>query len=228
MYLENKPIINELNLHGRLPPLNQESTNKLKEHYKHDFMTNKTKVDAETFKNNVVQQLKEQNKLTRLDPIPLLSKQQWNRIRKEVLPVINKNPTITNVRREQALNDPLNSIANAVVCIAQFNPTIEEPNGENKEPTLRLSMDMASIQIGLAAKDKPVYIPQGSTAAMKALGRSASRQCIEEETMTRTVKILCCCLGDGTMCTVYHIVKDSNFKKWCVVDYLFRFFNSKL
>jgi hypothetical protein len=124
-----------------------------------------------------------------------------------------KNPVITTTRREEALNDPFNAISNTVMCIAHFNPTLAEPNGEMHEVSLRVSMDTTGIQLGLPVDKRPVYMPQGATAAMKKLHRSASRVKTDGETMNRTIKMMACSSGDGNMICAIHIIKDSNFKR---------------
>jgi hypothetical protein len=177
-------------------------------------MTTKVKVEVDLmFRKDVIDIHRKQNKLTRLDPESNFTKQQFSRIRPQVLPEVIKNPVITTTRREQALNDPFNAITNAVMCIAQFNPTIAEPNGEKHELCLRISMDTTGIQLGLPVKNRPVYMSSGATTAMKLAHRSASRVTQDGETMNRTIKMMACSSGDGNLICAIHIVKDSNFKK---------------
>jgi hypothetical protein len=74
------------------------------------------------------------------------SRFQLYRLRKDILPE-EGNPTITNERREEALNDPFNAIVNAAMLYAVLDPTDEKPDGRFR-PELVSNHDAMSLVIG--------------------------------------------------------------------------------
>jgi hypothetical protein len=143
--------------------------------YAEKFSTTKTKVDPMDFKKDMNKEFRLENNISSYARGgPTLSRFQVHRLEQKILPEVEENPTITNARRELALGEPYNAIANAVIATAIMQPD------ENKKvrfpPECLANMDAMSVVLGVPKKNQKVLMPKGSKEAMKKLGRSCSRQ----------------------------------------------------
>jgi hypothetical protein len=202
---------------GRPGPLTSAQSAVLTDMYK-NTQTDKVKDVDEDFATKVSEvRLEDQNVFAQDRGMVFdeLSKDQMYRLKKNFLPE-DANPTITNERREEALNDPFNAIVNAAMLYAVLDPTDENPDGRFR-PELVSNHDAMSVVIGRPAKNKRVYMPEGSTAALKALGRSPSRLSRPGERKERSIKLLATALSTGHMSSAIHSIKQRTCKKLEVV-----------
>ena len=161
---------------GRKGLLTENSVRSMKKNYAANFLTTKTKVDPQDFKQDVEKCFRKDHHISMYtrSAAPDASRFQLLRLQKKILPEVVMNPTITNLRREQALNEPYNAIANAVIATSIMQP--DSNNNVRFHPTCMANMDAMSAVIGTPRRTEKVLMPSGSKEAMKILGRSASRQ----------------------------------------------------
>jgi hypothetical protein len=197
---------------GRKCPISNECFNAIIDFYE-AAKSGKVQPDTEDFTRKVEEYRKKYDTTNDLIILQPLSRDQIYRLRWQILPESNSDPSITTDRRTEALNDGFNPIANIVVSMAALGVSEEFVNG-TIIPDLLLNIDTMSVVLGHPKKIS-VFMRPGTTVLHRNKHRSASRLAKKFERKPRSCKLVLLTNAARKCLAAIHVIKERNLN----VDY---------